>query len=85
MAAGTLAVTGLPISTRRIEMAKRIDIMVPVEVTINDDGTTRVEIFTGDVNALEVFDLEMQRYTDDDAYELLDSHSWDDLKLWYSV
>jgi len=63
-------------------MAKRLDIMVPVEVTINDDGTTSVSIFTGDVNALEVFDLDTQRYTEDDAYELLDTHSWENLKYW---
>lgn len=66
-------------------MAKRLDIMIPVEVTINDDGTTHVEIFTGDVNALEVFDLATGHYTDDDAYEMLDSHSWDDISKWASL
>lgn len=66
-------------------MAKRIDIMIPVEVTINDDGSTFVEIFTGDVNALEVFDLDTKGYTTDDAYEMLDSHSWDDIKRWVSA
>lgn len=66
-------------------MAKRISIMVPVEVTIKDDGTTFVEIFTGDVNADEVFDMNTQNYTGEDAYELLNSHSWDNFKYWYSV